>query len=72
MRAPLTHVILAGLFASARRLIGTLADEWNKADQKGEAEERARWQRDLPLLMVADKARTLRTEAAWKQLAGAS
>ena len=31
-------------------------------------EERTRWQRDLPLLMVAEGARAMRTEAAWRAL----
>lgn len=66
--APLTHVVLAGLFGSARRLIGDLDGDWAKA----EAEERARWQRDLPLLMVADSVRGLRTDAAWKAIASPS
>ena len=58
--APLTHVVLAGLFGSARRLIASLEPEWEKAS----VDERGRWQRDLPLLMVADKVRSKRTETA--------
>ena len=58
--APLTHVVLAGLFSAARRLISGLEPEWEKAS----AEERARWQRDAPLLTVADGVRAKRTDAA--------
>jgi hypothetical protein len=61
---PLTHVILAGLFATTRRLIGDLGPQWEKGDEA----ERSRWQRDLPLLMVAEMARAKRTEVAWERL----
>jgi hypothetical protein len=60
--APLTHVLLEGLFASTRRLISTL--EWDSVEQA----ERERWHRDAPLLLVAEFARTARAEAAWKRL----
>lgn len=62
--SPLTHVVLAGLFASARRFVGALGDEWARAPESV-AEERARWQRDMALLLVAENARTKRTEAAF-------
>lgn len=62
--APLTHIVLAGVMGATRRLIAALEPEWAKAND----DERARWQRDQPLLMVADNARALRTEAAWKRL----
>ncbi len=60
--APLTHVILEGLFATVRRLLATL--DWDKV----EPEERARWHRDAPLMLVAENARAARAEAAWKRL----
>lgn len=62
--APLTHVTLAGLFSSARRLVASLEDPWRAAD----AAERERWQRDLPLMLVAENARTKRTETAFAAL----
>ena len=40
--APLTHVILAGIFGAARRLIASLGPEWDR----GPEDERLRWQRD--------------------------
>lgn len=54
-----THITLAGVLAVAAELgpAVTLA----KADEA----VRTRWQRDLPLLSVATKARNLRREAAW-------
>lgn len=67
--APLNHVVLAGLFASVRRLVRDLDErEWEKA----EAEERARWQRDLPLLSVADTVREKRTQVALAAVAAAA
>jgi hypothetical protein len=60
----LTHIVLAGLFASARRLAASLDPEWEKAPE----EERTRWHRDRPILMVADGVRAKRTEAAWARL----
>lgn len=64
--APLTHVVLAGLFSSVRRLIGSLGADWERAS----AEERTRWERDLPLLIVADKVRAKRTDTAMKTFSG--
>lgn len=58
---PLTHVVLAGIFASAKRFIGALGDEWAKAEQA----ERDRWFRDLAILMVAEGVRAKRTERAF-------
>ncbi len=57
---PLTHVLLGGIFATAKRFIGSLGDEWAKAEQ----EERVRWSRDLPILTVAESVRAKRTERA--------
>jgi acyl-CoA dehydrogenase len=62
--APLTHVVLAGLLGTARRLTDSLDHAWEGATE----DERARWQRDRPLLMVADGVRAKRTEAAWTRL----
>ena len=62
---PLTHILLAGAFATVRRIVASLGPEWDRAPE----EERARWQRDQPILMVADGVRAQRTAAAWKALA---
>jgi len=63
----LTHVVLAGLFASAKRTIAALAPEWERAPE----DERARWNRDLPLLGIAEGVRAKRTEAAFAAFAAA-
>jgi hypothetical protein len=65
--AALTHVVLAGVFGTARRLFASLDHEWKKAPD----DERERWARDQPLLMVADGVREQRTATAWKTLAPA-
>jgi acyl-CoA dehydrogenase len=62
--APLTHIILAGLFGSVRRLGAALGPDWDRAPE----DERSRWQRDQPLLMVAEAARAQRTTTAWNAL----
>lgn len=61
---PIVHVALAGLFESARRLVSSLEPEWAKAAP----DERARFVRDMPLLLVAETARQKRTEAALRAL----
>lgn len=58
--APLTHVALAGALSSTRRLVASLESEWAKASE----EERTRWHRDLPLMLVAENARAKRLEKA--------
>ena len=63
---PLTHLILAGAFVTARRLTAALGPEWDRAPE----DERARWHRDQPILMVADVVRAQRTATAWKALTG--
>jgi hypothetical protein len=55
---------LAGWLAGTRRLIDELGPCWDAAP----AEWRARWERDRPLFSVAEKARALRTRAAWDKL----
>jgi alkylation response protein AidB-like acyl-CoA dehydrogenase len=62
---PMHHLALSGIFTALRRLIAEHEAEWGKAD----AAERERWQRDVGLLLVAEQARTKRTEAAWGTLA---
>ena len=60
--APLTHVLLAGHFATARSLFET--PEWQKANPN----ERTRFERDKPLLLIAEGARNRRTEVAFVAL----
>ncbi len=62
---PLTHLLLAGAFATLRRLNASLGPEWERAS----ADEGARWLRDQPILMVADGVRAKRTTSAWTTLA---
>jgi len=63
---PVTHVLLAGVFGSARKLAASLDSEWH---HKVTAEERERWLRDMPILLIAENARTKRTENAFATLA---
>jgi alkylation response protein AidB-like acyl-CoA dehydrogenase len=63
--APATHVALAGLLQTARALLADLEPAWAQVD----APTRAQWERDRALLTVAERARTARTEAAWRTLA---
>lgn len=65
---PVTHVLLAGVFSSARKLAASLDGEWH---HKVTPEERERWLRDMPLLLVAENARTKRTENAFATLGSA-
>jgi acyl-CoA dehydrogenase len=60
------HVALAGVLAESTRLLADLDALWATAD----ADTRARWQRDRVVLGVAGKARAMRCEVAWQQLAG--
>jgi acyl-CoA dehydrogenase len=57
-----THIALAGALAFVRRLVEGADAHWPRAGE----DERARWQRDRPLLEVAEKARGMRSEAAWR------
>jgi hypothetical protein len=60
-----THVALAGVIALARRFLDESGPLWERVD----ADVRSRWQRDAALLSVAERARSARTEAAWRALA---
>jgi len=62
--SPMLHLELAGVLAETREL--ALAHEPLWANAPGA--ERERWQRDLPLLNVAESARAKRTEVAWQRL----
>ncbi|MDB4940975.1 MAG: Acyl-CoA dehydrogenase [Labilithrix sp.] len=59
--APATHLALAGALATLRHVLAEVGRAWASA---GASEERARWERDQPLLMVADVVRQKRTDAA--------
>lgn len=61
---PVGHLALGGLFTSCRRLVAEHAREWEKA----EPEVRQRWERDAPLLLVAETVREGRTAAAWRAI----
>jgi acyl-CoA dehydrogenase len=60
-RARGVHVGLTGVLAHLRSRVLELGPHWDRAP----AEARDRWFRDVPLLSVADRARTARAEAAW-------
>lgn len=62
--APEMHVALAGALGEIEAHVARTADAWLGSD----ADERARWERDRPLLAVAAKARALRAERAWSRL----
>jgi hypothetical protein len=61
-----THVALAGLFTRVRAFLAS--PEIQQAMTNVDPEERARFERDWPLLRVAEKARTARLDTAWKKL----
>ncbi len=71
--APLTHIVLAGLYAGTRRLAGSLDGEWENAAtaRSAGAAEWDRWNRDRAILQVADVVRSKRTEVAWQRLSTA-
>ncbi len=58
-----THVARGGARAQARRLVEACEAHWSTAP----GDERARWERDRPLLEVAGKARQLRLARAWER-----
>jgi acyl-CoA dehydrogenase len=64
---PVRHVALAGAFTAARRLLAEHDAVWQRADPGA----RARWERDRPLLLVAENVRAARTAAAWASLSAA-
>jgi len=65
-RAPSTHLALAGWLAAMQRVLSEAAPHWQAVD----AAERARFERDRPLLQVAGKAREARRLKAWESLGG--
>jgi acyl-CoA dehydrogenase len=65
---PVRHVALAGAFTATRRLLAEHDPVWQRADPG----VRARWERDRPLLVVAENVRAARSQAAWAALASLS
>ncbi|MBI9085113.1 MAG: acyl-CoA dehydrogenase family protein [Desulfobacterales bacterium] len=59
---PLVHIVLGGLWSHLEGWVERTAPLWNETDP----ETRQRWIRDLPLLSVAQTARTRRLETAWQ------
>jgi len=59
------HLALTAYLRAFRAFSSTSQSDWERV----EADERARWQRDQPLMQLADSARTARTESAWRNLA---
>ncbi|HEV8320309.1 MAG TPA: acyl-CoA dehydrogenase family protein [Myxococcota bacterium] len=62
--APALHVALAGVLGTVRPWADRCAPLWAGADPGA----RARWERDRPLLEVAERARNARRAAAWGAL----
>jgi alkylation response protein AidB-like acyl-CoA dehydrogenase len=60
------HVALAGALATFHDAVARLEASWALG---GGDDERARWERDRPLLLVAQGARDARERAAWLALA---
>lgn len=65
--SPAIHVALAGAIRETQLLLADLAPHWPSAP----AAERERWERDQPLLAVAERARAARCESAWNRLGSA-
>ena len=63
--APETHLALGAAFRALRALIARAEPEWSRVDTA----VRARWERDLPLLDVAESVRAKRLDAAWRSVA---
>lgn len=59
------HVALAGAIAASRQVLKELEPAWASAP----AAVRERWERDWPLLQVAEKARAAREVRAWQRIA---
>jgi hypothetical protein len=60
------HLALAGVLGLGRQFLDETRELWGRCD----VDTRTRWRRDLPLLSVAERARSARTESAWKSLTG--
>ena len=62
--SPVTHVALAGALDQGRRLVEASSGVFAKAPD----DVRARWERDRPLTMVAERARSERRKKAFESL----
>ena len=60
-RAPWVHIALGGLNRHVSSLYESAAPYWDRSDDA----TRMRWNRDKPLLAVAEKSRARRLEKAW-------
>jgi acyl-CoA dehydrogenase len=65
VRAPSTHVALAGALHAAHRLYAAVQPLWSAC---GDDPSARRWQRDVPLFEIAGSARRQRAERAWERL----
>ena len=57
-----THLALAGVITATRELMPSFEPCFSRLSPA----ERSRWDRDRPLLAVAEIARTARRDAAWR------
>lgn len=62
--APATHMVLAGALDLGRALVERASEIWSRAP----AEVAERWERDRPLVLVAERARAERRARAWERL----
>ena len=61
--SPATHIAAGGLFRQFEALIAAVDPLWAGTD----AETARRWERDKPVLKIADKVRKLGLKVAWRQ-----
>ncbi|MBA3460563.1 MAG: acyl-CoA dehydrogenase family protein [Deltaproteobacteria bacterium] len=62
VKAPATHIALAGLIDLATRAVASVEEKWGAVPD----DEWKRWLRDRALLQVSGKARAARRERAWE------
>ena len=62
LAAPHSHIALDGLFRHLGKLITDLSPLW----QQVAPEILTMWQRDMPILNIADRARAMRLASAWR------
>jgi acyl-CoA dehydrogenase len=63
--APSVHIALAGALSSSAALVKEIEEEWARTESLAYS----RWQRDRPLLGVAERARSQRLDRAWERSA---
>jgi hypothetical protein len=61
--APSVHIALAGALSSSAALLSEIEEEWARTGSLAYS----RWQRDRPLLGVAERARSQRLDRAWER-----